>query len=316
MIKLRKAFIVGIKGKKLKNKEINFLKKYKPWGVILFSRNIYTLKQTKRLTQSIRKIFKDKYYPILIDEEGGRISRLNKLIDTSLFSAKYFGDLFYNDKKKFYLYYNVYIKQISYLLNILGINLNTVPVLDIFRKNSHKIIGDRSFSSNKNIVSKVGDFCINKFHKNKIGTIIKHIPGHGLAKVDSHIKLPVVNDKFKTLLNNDFKVFRNKKSLFSMTCHVVYKNIDRFYPATHSHKILNLVRSKIGFKKIIVSDDISMKALKYSISENTRLAFNAGCNLVMHCNGNMSEMLKVAKNSPKINNFILKKTYQFYNIIS
>ena len=101
-----------------------------------------------------------------------------------------------------------------------------------------------------------------------------------------------------------------------MTSHVVYKNIDPFYPATHSSKILNLVRSKIGFKKIILSDDISMKALKYSISENTRLAFNAGCNLVMHCNGNMSEMLKVAKNSPKINNFILKKTYQFYNIIS
>ena len=316
MIKLRKAFIVGIKGKKLKKKEINFLKKYKPWGVILFSRNIYTLKQTKRLTNSIREIFKDKYYPILIDEEGGKVSRLNKLIDTSMFSAKYFGDLFYNDKKKFYLYYNVYIKQISYLLNILGINLNTVPVLDIFRKNSHKIIGDRSFSSNKNIVSKVGDFCINQFHKNKIGTIIKHIPGHGLAKVDSHIKLPIVNEKFKALLNSDFKVFQNKKSLFSMTSHVVYKNIDRFYPATHSSKILNLVRSKIGFKKIILSDDISMKALKYSISENTRLAFNAGCNLVMHCNGNMSEMLKVAKNSPKINNFILKKTYQFYNIIS
>ena len=159
MIKLRKAFIVGIKGKKLKKKEINFLKKYKPWGVILFSRNIYTLKQTKRLTKSIREIFKDKYYPILIDEEGGSVSRLDKLIDTSMFSAKYFGDLFYNDKKKFYLYYNVYIKQISNLLNILGINLNTVPVLDIFRKNSHKIIGDRSFSSNKNIVSKDSKNC-------------------------------------------------------------------------------------------------------------------------------------------------------------
>ena len=316
MIKLRKAFIVGIKGKKLNNNEVKFLKKYKPWGVILFSRNIYTQKQTKLLTKSIRKIFNDMNYPILIDEEGGKVTRLNRLIDTSMFSAKYFGQLYIKNKDKFFLYYNVYIKQISYLLNTLGINLNTVPVLDIFRKNSHKIIGDRSFSSNKNIVSKVGDFCINHFHKNKIGTIIKHIPGHGLAKADSHIKLPVVNDKFKTLLNNDFKVFRNKKSLFSMTCHVVYKNIDRFYPATHSHKILNLVRSKIGFKKIIVSDDISMKALKYSISENTRLAFNAGCNLVMHCNGNMSEMLKVAKNSPKINNFILKKTYQFYNIIS
>ena len=316
MIKSRKAFIVGIKGKKLNIKEINFLKKYKPWGIILFSRNIYTQKQTKLLTKSIRKIFKDDCYPILIDEEGGRVSRLNRLIDTSMFSAKYFGELYFKNRDKFYLYYNVYIKQISYLLNSLGINLNTVPVLDIFRKSSHKIIGDRSFSSNKKIVSKIGDFCINKFHKNKIGTITKHIPGHGLAKADSHFKLPIVNNKFKELYNNDFQVFKNKKSLFSMTSHIIYKNVDEFYPSTHSKKILKIVRDKIGFKNLILSDDISMKALKYSISKNTRLAFNAGCNLVMHCNGNMPEMLNVAKNSPYINNFILKKTYQFYNIIS
>ena len=316
MIKLRKAFIVGIKGKKLNNNEVKFLKKYKPWGVILFSRNIYTQKQTKLLTKSIRKIFNDMNYPILIDEEGGKVTRLNRLIDTSMFSAKYFGQLYIKNKDKFFLYYNVYIKQISYLLNTLGINLNTVPVLDIFRKNSHKIIGNRSFSSDKKIVSKIGDFCINQFHKNKIGTITKHIPGHGLAKVDSHINLPIVNNKYKELLNNDFKVFKNKNSLFSMTSHIIYKNIDEYYPATHSKKILNLVRDKIGFKNIILSDDISMKALKYSISKNTRMAFNAGCNLVMHCNGNISEMRHVGKNSPYINKFILKKTYQFYNIIS
>ncbi len=316
MIKSRRAFIVGVKGTKLKNNEINFLKKFKPWGVILFSRNIHSLKQTKLLTQSIRKIFKDNYYPILIDEEGGRVSRLSRLIDTSMFSAKFFGDLFSKDINKFYLYYNVYIKQISYLLNTLGINLNTVPVLDIFRKNSHKIIGDRSFSSNKKIVSKIGEFCIYEFHKNKIGTITKHIPGHGLSKSDSHIKLPLVNNTFKELINNDFIVFKGKKSLFTMTSHIIYKNIDKLYPTTHSKKILNMIRDKIGFKNIIISDDISMKALKYSLSMNTRLAFKSGCNLVMHCNGNMSEMINVAKNSPYISHFILKKTYQFYNIIS
>ncbi len=315
MITSRKAFITGIKGKKLTTNEINFLKKHKPWGVILFSRNIYTLKQTKLLTQSIRKIFKDKKYPILIDEEGGRVSRLYRLIDTSMFSAKYFGDLFCNDIKKFYLYYNIYIKQISYLMNLLGININTVPVLDIFRKKSHKVIGDRSYSSDQKIVSNIGDFCINKFHKNRIGTVIKHIPGHGLSKEDSHIRLPVVNNKYRELLNKDFHVFKNKKSLFSMTSHIIYKNIDELYPATHSIKIINLIRKKIAFKNLILSDDISMKALKYSISKNTHLAFTAGCNLVMHCNGNMREMIIVAKNSPYIDNFILKKTYQFYDII-
>tara|TARA_Y100000590_G_scaffold95816_1_gene108766 strand:- start:2633 stop:3583 length:951 start_codon:yes stop_codon:yes gene_type:complete len=315
MIESRKAFISGIKGKKLKVNEINFLKKYKPWGVILFSRNIHSLKQTKLLTQSIRNVFKDQNYPILIDEEGGRVSRLHRLIDTSLFSAKYFGDLFCKDIKKFYLYYNVYIKQISYLLHLLGININTVPVLDILRKSSHKIIGDRSYSSNQKIVSKIGDFCIKEFHKNKIGTIIKHIPGHGLAKVDSHIKLPIIHNKYRELLNNDFKVFKNKKSLFSMTSHIIYKKIDKLYSATHSKKIIYLIRKKINYKNLILSDDISMKALKYSISKNTQLAFTAGCNLVMHCNGNMREMIMVAKNSPYIDNFILKKTYQFYNII-
>ena len=316
MIKGRKSFIVGIKGKILSLNEINFLKKYKPWGIILFSRNIYSLKQTILLTQNIRKLFRDKYYPILIDEEGGRVSRLSNLIDTSIFSAKYFGDLFNKDVDKFYLYYGVYIKQISYLLNTLGINLNSVPVLDIFRKNSHKIIGDRSFSSNPKLVSKIGNYCIEQFHSNKVGTIVKHIPGHGLSKVDSHFKLPIVKNKYTELFNNDFYAFKYKKSLFSMTSHIVYQDIDQFSPATQSKKIINLIRKKIGFNNLIISDDISMKALKYTISKNTRLAFKAGCNLVLHCNGNMSEMINVAENSPYINNFILKKTYQFYNIIS
>ena len=316
MIKKRRAFIVGVKGKRLNKKEINFLKKYKPWGIILFSRNIYNIRQTQSLTQSIKKIFNDKNYPILIDEEGGKVSRLSKFIDCSIFSPKFFGDLFRKNKKKFYLYYKVYIKQISHLLNILGINLNSVPVLDVFRKSSHNIIGSRSFSSDPKIVSKIGNYCINAYHKNKIGTIIKHIPGHGLAKVDSHFKLPIIKNKYKDLFNKDFFVFKNKKSLFSMTSHILYENIDQLYPATHSKKIINLIRIKIGFKNIILSDDVSMKALKHSTSKNTRLAFKAGCNLVMHCNANMQEMINVAENSPYIDSFIIKKTYEFYNIIS
>ena len=209
----QRAFICGLKGYKITKSEKAFLIKHKPWGVILFSRNIKSIKQTQLLTQSLKTICKNPNFPILIDEEGGRVTRLKKFIDNSVFSAKYFGDLYLNDRKKFYIYYDVYVKQISYLLKLLGININTVPVLDLLRKKAHKIVGDRSFSINKNIISKLGDICIEKFHKNKIGTIIKHIPGHGLAKADSHLKLPVINNNLNYLLKNDFGIFKEKKSI-------------------------------------------------------------------------------------------------------
>ena len=316
MNKNHKSFVCGIKGKYLSEKEKSFLVKYKPWGIILFSRNIKSIKQTKILTNSIKKIFKNENYPILIDEEGGRVTRLKKFIDNSIFTAKYFGDLYKKNKNKFDIYFNVYIKQISYLLRTLGININSVPVLDIRRKKSHNIIGDRSYSSDKKIVSKIGDICIDKFHTNRIGTIIKHIPGHGLAKSDSHKKLPIINQKLQYLIKNDFQTFKKKKSLIAMTGHLLFKNIDSSETTTHSKKIIKLIRNKIGFKNIIMTDDLSMKALSFSLKDNVQKSFLAGCNLALHCNGNLKDMLIVAKNSPKIDNFIIKKTSQLCDIIS
>jgi len=315
MIRDHRSFICGIKGKNLSDKEKKFLKKYKPWGIILFSRNIKSIHQTQILTNSIKKIFKNENFPILIDEEGGRVSRLRNFIDNSIFTAKYFGDLYKINNKKFEIYFNVYVKQISYLLRTLGININSVPVLDLRRFKSHSIIGDRSYSSNKKIVSKIGNICIQKFHSNKIATIIKHIPGHGLSKSDSHKKLPIINNKIDYLLKNDFKVFKNKNSLLAMTGHLLFKNVDS-EAVTHSTKIIKLIRNKIGFKNLIITDDLSMKALKYSLEENVKKSFLAGCNIALHCNGNLKEMLIVAKNSPKIDKFIIKKTSQLSHIIS
>jgi len=315
MINKRRSFITGIKGIKLSKKEVFFLRKYKPWGIILFSRNIKTIYQTQKLTSHIKKLFKDKNYPILIDEEGGQVSRLNKFIDNSIFSAEFFSTLYTKDKKKFYIYYNVYVKQIAYLLNLLGISINTVPVLDVRRKITNNIIGNRSFSSNPFQVSKLGKICINKFHENSIGTVIKHIPGHGLSKVDSHNKLPIVNHNSDLLNKIDFFPFKKQNTFLAMTAHIVYTSIDKKNTATHSKKIINIIRKKIGFKNLIMSDDISMKALKYSISKNTTQAFKAGCNLVLHCNGKYKEMLMVAKNAPLLSNFVIKKTSQLMNII-
>ena len=316
MIKNRKAFIVGLKSYKLSNKEKLFLKQHKPWGVILFSRNIKSIKQTKALTDNIKIIFKDSNYPILIDQEGGRVNRLGKIISFDNLTSEYFGDLFENDIKKLNIIYKLFVDKTSYLLKLIGVNLNTVPVLDLKIKGSSKIIGNRSFSKKKNTVSKMGDMCIKFFHENSIGTIIKHIPGHGLAKVDSHNFTPIVNKSLKYLIKNDFYPFKNKGSYFAMTGHIIYKKIDKLNPATHSKKIIQLIRKKIGFKNILISDDLSMKSLKGDIKTNTIKTFESGCNIALHCNANLNEMKIIANNSPLISNFIVKKTSEFYKILS
>ena len=315
-MKNRRSFIVGIKSTKLNNKEKIFLRKFKPWGVILFTRNIKNINQTFKLTSSIRKIFNDKNYPILIDQEGGRVNRLKNIISFDNLTSEFFGQLYVKNYKEFEIYYRLFIDKTSYLLKLIGVNLNTSPVLDLRVKGASNIIGDRSFSKDPKIVSKIGDYCINFFHKNKIGTVIKHIPGHGLASVDSHNFTPLINKDNKYLAKNDFKSFKNKKTLFAMTAHIIFKKIDEKNPVTHSKKLIKLIRNKIGFRNILISDDLSMKSLKGNLKENAIKAFNAGCNLVLHCNGNLKEMEIVGKESPIINQFIHKKTSQFYKIIS
>ena len=312
----RKSFITGIKSTTLSVKEKKFLQQYKPWGVILFSRNIKSLKQTKELTDQIKNIFKDKNYPILIDQEGGRVNRLKKIFNAGPLTGEFFGKLYLKDKKKFYNYYKIFIKQTSLLLKLIGANINTLPVLDLRLKGSSSIIGDRSFSKDPKTVSKIGDICIKNFHSNNIGTVIKHIPGHGLAKVDSHILTPIVNKNLKYLIKNDFSSFKKKSSFFAMTAHIIYTDIDKSNTATHSKKIIQLIRNHIKFKNIIMSDDISMKSLKGSVKVNTLRAFSAGCDLVLHCNGNFKEMCDVGINSPLISKLIIKKTSQFYKILS
>jgi beta-N-acetylhexosaminidase len=312
----RRSFIIGIKSISLSKKEINFLKVYKPWGIILFSRNIKSIKQTKKLTNNIKLIFKDKQYPILIDQEGGRVNRLKKIFKADTLTGEFFGKLYLKDKKKFNFTYRSFINQTSHLLRSMGININTLPVLDLRLKGSSNIIGDRSFSNNAKIVSKIGDVCIDYFYKNKIATVIKHVPGHGLAKVDSHEKTPTIKKKLNYLIKNDFLAFMNKASLFAMTAHIIYDNIDKLNTATHSKKIIKLIRNNIKFKNILMSDDISMKSLKCSIKDSTERAFSAGCDLVLHCNADFKEMLIVANSSPLISKFIIKKTSQFHKIIS
>tara|TARA_B100000700_G_scaffold278928_1_gene327457 strand:+ start:3184 stop:3804 length:621 start_codon:yes stop_codon:yes gene_type:complete len=203
----RRSFVVGIKSKILTQKEKFFLKKYKPWGIILFTRNIHNIKQTHQLTSSIRRLFNDKRYPILIDQEGGQVNRLKNIISFDNLTSEFFGDKYIKNLKEFKFFYKLFVDKISYLLNLIGVNINTVPVLDLRIKGASNIIGNRSFSKNPKIVSKIGDYCIEYFQENGIGTVIKHIPGHGLAKVDSHYFTPFVNKKKKLFIKERFCSF-------------------------------------------------------------------------------------------------------------
>ncbi len=312
----RRSFIVGISSTKLLPSERSFIKKYKPWGVILFTRNIKSINQTKILTTSIRKIFNDDKYPILIDQEGGRVNRLKNFISFDNLTSEFFGKKFINNKREFTIYYKLFIDKTSFLLKTMGININTSPVLDLRIKGTSNIIGDRSFSNNPKVVSKIGDYCIKYFHQNGIGTVIKHIPGHGLAKVDSHNYTPTVIKNIDYLSKMDFLAFKNKKTFFAMTAHIIFNKIDELNTVTQSHKMIKLIRNKIGFKNILISDDLSMKSLKGNLKKNVIKTFNAGCNLVLHCNGNLKEMKIIAENSPLLNKFLIKKTSQFYKILS
>ncbi|MDC0983951.1 glycoside hydrolase family 3 N-terminal domain-containing protein, partial [Candidatus Pelagibacter sp.] len=258
----------------------------------------------------------DKNYPILIDQEGGRVNRLSNIISFDNLTSEYFGKLYEKDKMKLNIIYKLFIDNTSHLLKLIGANINTLPVLDLRVKGASNIIGDRSFSNNVKTVSEMGDLCIKLFKENSIGTVIKHIPGHGLAKVDSHNFTPIVNKSIKHLKKYDFSTFKKKNCFFAMTGHVIYKNLDQLNTATHSKKVIRYIRNYIGFKNILISDDLSMKSLKNNMKNNTIKAFEAGCNLALHCNGKLNEMKIVAENSPLISNFISKKTSQFYKILS
>tara|TARA_Y100000389_G_C17417996_1_gene494921 strand:+ start:693 stop:1634 length:942 start_codon:yes stop_codon:yes gene_type:complete len=310
----QKALIVSIKGYKLTNKEILLLKK-KPWGIILFKRNIKSLIQVTYLTKNIKKITKNKHFPILIDEEGSTVSRLRNIINHNI-SANYFGNLYSIDRTICIKLYKNYLNSICNNLKKIGININTIPVLDVLRKNTNKVIGNRSFSKKKEIVKKLGQITVEQCHKNKILSVIKHIPGHGCASFDSHFKMPKVNLSENNLNKNDFFPFKKNKAKLAMTAHILYEKIDNKSVATFSKKIISeIIRKKIGYKGIIMSDDICMKALNHDLITNAKKSLEAGCNLVLYCGGNIDDNFKLIKFVPYIDNFTSKKTSEIYKIL-
>jgi len=311
----KKAIIISIKGTILTIREKLLLSEGKPWGLILFKRNLKSIKQIKNLIKDIKKFSKDKKFPILIDEEGSTVSRLNGIINHN-FEANYFGKLYKIDKKIAITLYKNYLNKLCHNLKNIGININTIPVLDVLRSNTNNIIGKRSFSKDKDIVRNLGKITISECHANNIVTVVKHIPGHGCSTIDSHKKMPKVNLNIRKLNLIDFYPFKSVGSKLAMTAHILYSKIDSKNVSTFSKKIINeIIRNKIGFKGIIMSDDISMKALNYDLITNAKKSLLAGCNLVLYCAGNINENFKLIKSVGYIDKFTAKKTSEIYKIL-
>ena len=311
----KKAIIISIKGSKLSIKEKMLLSKEKPWGIILFKRNIKSFNQIRKLIVDIKKFTRDKKFPILIDEEGLKVSRLSNIFNHSL-NANFFGNLYENDKNIAISLYRTYLRFLNNLLKKIGINVNTIPVLDVKRKNTHLIIGKRSFSEKKEIVKKFGEITVKECHAANIVNVIKHIPGHGCSTKDSHLTLPKVKHNQKILNSIDFYPFKSSSAKLAMTAHILYSKIDSKNVSTFSKKIIkDIIRRKIGFKGILISDDISMKALKYDLISNANMSLSAGCNLVLYCAGDIKDNFKLIKAVPYIDNFTIKKTSEIYKIL-
>ena len=233
----------------------------------------------------------------MIDQEGGRVSRLNFKGVTKFKSNHFFGQIIEKDADLGFELLRLNTEILAHTLKELGINTNTVPVLDLPAANESGVIGDRAFSINERTVSKAGKIVIETINKCGIASVIKHLPGHGRARVDSHFEMPEVNEIEDELLSSDFKPFQNNSdALLGMTAHILFKSLDDQNIATFSKKIIEtIIRNKIGFKGLLMTDDISMKAISDDVDIAALKSLNAGCDLVLHCNGNINEINKIAE---------------------
>ena len=309
-----KPIIVGIQKSFLTKKEYNLFTVFKPIGYIIFSRNIKSLSRLKSLILLLKSINPNCKTIIMIDHEGGRVNRFNNILDQRKLTAKYFGDLFKTNIKKFYKEINSFVNCNSNLFNFVGINLVAAPVLDIFYKKKSNVIGDRAFSSDPKDIKKIGNILITKYKKNKIKSIGKHVPGHGLSKVDSHFYLPIVNHSLKYLTENDISCFANIRSDFLMTAHILFSSIDSKNLASHSNIIINkIIKKNLRFKGLIMSDDLNMKSLRGPILKRAQKSLLAGCDIVLHCNGNYCEMKVLLERLPTISSTLIKKINKIFN---
>jgi beta-N-acetylhexosaminidase len=289
------AAILGCAGLTLTREEEDFFRHVKPWGFILFKRNIDTPEQTLALTQALRDTVGRPDAPILIDQEGGRVARLQPPHWKKYPPGRAYGELVANDPLVAREITRLGARLIAHDLRAIGVNVDCVPVLDVPDPKGHEIIGDRAYGDTPEQVATLGRAAAEGLLAGGVLPIIKHIPGHGRAMSDSHLELPVVKAKLAELDTRDFAPFRVLSDMpMAMTAHVVYTAIDRRHPATTSKKaIKKIIRESLGFDGLLMSDDLSMKALSGDFKQRAKDSLSAGCDVVLHCNGDMAEMKAV-----------------------
>ncbi|MGE0668092.1 MAG: beta-N-acetylhexosaminidase [Sphingomonadales bacterium] len=288
--------IFGIAGQTLSDRERRFFEDVKPFGFILFARNIDNPQQVRALTAELKPLAAANPCPILIDQEGGRVARLRPPHWPSYPRGVAFGRLYELDPAAARRAIYLNSRLIAADLHDLGITVDCLPVLDVPARGGHDVIGDRAYARKPEIVADLGREACAGLIDGGVLPVIKHIPGHGRAAADTHVELPTVSTRSATLRRTDFAPFKALRDApFAMTAHVIYADIDPDYPATTSREVIDgVIRKTIGFDGALMSDDLNMQALTGSLSERAFAAQQAGCDLALHCNGDYEDMLAVA----------------------
>ncbi len=289
------ACILGCAGLTLLAEERAFFRDVRPWGFILFKRNVDTPDQVRGLVDQLRACTGVANAPVLIDQEGGRVQRLGPPHWRRYPPGRAYGQISANDPLIRREVTRLGARLLAHDLTALGINVDCVPVLDVPEPDAHEVIGDRAYGATPEEVASLGRAAAEGLIAGGVLPVIKHIPGHGRARADSHLALPVVDASLEDLDARDFAPFKVLSDMpMAMTAHVVYTAIDPKRPATTSRKaIRDVMRGTIGFDGLIMSDDLSMKALSGDFAERARASLAAGCDVVLHCNGDMAEMKAV-----------------------
>jgi beta-N-acetylhexosaminidase len=309
---MRSRAIYGCAGSVLSAAERSFFRDVRPWGFILFGRNIENPAQIRALVAALRDTVDDSAAPVLIDQEGGRVARLKPPHWAERPAAARFGALYAQNQEMAREATYLNARLIAHDLAGLSINVDCLPVLDVPATGAHDIIGDRAFAGDPTTIIDLGRAQIEGLMEGGVLPVMKHIPGHGRAGSDSHLALPRVNATVEELSASDFVTFRSLDSCpIAMTAHVVYDSIDPQRPATTSPKVIrDVIRGEIGFEGLLMSDDLSMKALDGPLALRARAALFAGCDLVLHCNGDMDEMKDVASEVKELDGLVLKRSEQ------
>ncbi|WP_075996318.1 beta-N-acetylhexosaminidase [Salaquimonas pukyongi] len=304
-----KAFITGVAGTSLSDEERSFIDHEHPWGLILFARNIEEPRQVHRLVDEFRESVGRGNAPVLIDQEGGRVQRLCPPHWEAYATARQLGDLWRHDPAAGEEAIRLHSRLIAFDLLNLGINVDCLPVLDVPVEGSHDIIGDRAYSSNPQEVAAMGRMACEGLLAGGVLPVVKHIPGHGRASTDSHLELPEVHAGHDALSATDFAPFKALADMpLAMTAHVRFHALDREHPATVSQSIITaIIRGEIGFDGLLMSDDLSMQALEGTLADRTEASIGAGCDMVLHCNGDMREMTEVASVCPVLEGRALER---------